>query len=379
MSSTLAGAVADVSRVHRVHCRLEAVPASSPSLASAPLSRLRIRHRHSRVGFSNHYHGNSHKTVTSAARSGEVDELGSRLREIEGDEADRKDALPKIVKDVDALKAELAALEEKRQAAVEAERSAQEKLKTINAAITRAKLAGKGGPFSATLVAAASPLQDAALGLADATGILGRGVKAASSASLAGVSSLAQKVPSSVVDALGVVGAVLLAGAIAQQQGFLPGLSKPGVATGAVAGAAAAVPKVDLGLVSGSMLSWMKTEPKLAGPMLPGEVMELKADDFDASIKRMPHVFVEFYAPWCPFCKSLTPAWNELATILKDQGSKMQLARLDADAYVEIADRYEVPGFPTLMHFRNGTPLAVHKGPRDVATLLAFVNRQLPT
>lgn len=39
--------------------------------------------------------------------------------------------------------------------------------------------------------------------------------------------------------------------------------------------------------------------------------------------------FVEFYAPWCGFCKKIAPVWAQLATDLKADGSDVIVARVD--------------------------------------------------
>lgn len=32
--------------------------------------------------------------------------------------------------------------------------------------------------------------------------------------------------------------------------------------------------------------------------------------DFEATLHRYPIVVVDFYAPWCPFCKRMEPSWE---------------------------------------------------------------------
>jgi len=60
--------------------------------------------------------------------------------------------------------------------------------------------------------------------------------------------------------------------------------------------------------------------------------------------------FVEFYAPWCGHCKNLAPAWEQLATKLKEEGASIKVAKMDAsneDAQA-ISQKFGIKGFPTL-------------------------------
>lgn len=50
---------------------------------------------------------------------------------------------------------------------------------------------------------------------------------------------------------------------------------------------------------------------------------------------------------------------------------------MDAYQYPELARKYSIPGFPTLMLFEGEKPVAVHKGKRDVGTLLEFVAKHM--
>lgn len=57
---------------------------------------------------------------------------------------------------------------------------------------------------------------------------------------------------------------------------------------------------------------------------------------------------VEFYAPWCGHCKSLTPEWKKAASALK---GVVHLGAVDADEHQSLGGQFGVKGFPTIKVF----------------------------
>jgi thioredoxin 1 len=62
-------------------------------------------------------------------------------------------------------------------------------------------------------------------------------------------------------------------------------------------------------------------------------------------------VVVDFYADWCPPCRMMEPAVEQLAD---EFAGKVKVGKLDTDANPEITIRYGVMGIPTLGFFRAG-------------------------
>jgi thioredoxin 1 len=62
-------------------------------------------------------------------------------------------------------------------------------------------------------------------------------------------------------------------------------------------------------------------------------------------------VVVDFYADWCPPCRMMTPAVEQLAD---EFAGKVKIGKLDVDSNQDIAIRYGVQGIPTLGLFRDG-------------------------
>lgn len=42
---------------------------------------------------------------------------------------------------------------------------------------------------------------------------------------------------------------------------------------------------------------------------------------------------LQFYAPWCGYCKKLEPVWNEVGMELRTSGSPVRVGKMDATAY----------------------------------------------
>jgi len=83
-------------------------------------------------------------------------------------------------------------------------------------------------------------------------------------------------------------------------------------------------------------------------------------------------VLVEFYAPWCGHCKALTPKYEELGKMFKDD-STVVIAKVDATANDTPA---EVQGFPTIILYPAGDKAnpVTYEGDRSAKAMASFVN-----
>lgn len=83
------------------------------------------------------------------------------------------------------------------------------------------------------------------------------------------------------------------------------------------------------------------------------DVVVLKERNFTTVIENKKFVMVEFYAPWCGHCQALAPEYAAAATELKSE-ENVVLAKVDATEENELAQEYDVQGFPTIYFFVDG-------------------------
>jgi len=113
----------------------------------------------------------------------------------------------------------------------------------------------------------------------------------------------------------------------------------------------------------------------------PSAVVDLTDANFDSIVlNSKKDVLAEFYAPWCGHCKKLIPDYEKLASAFAGE-QNVVVAKLDADNYKDLASKYGVSGFPTLLWFGKNNkenPERYEKG-RDVQSFVDFINEKAGT
>ena len=87
-------------------------------------------------------------------------------------------------------------------------------------------------------------------------------------------------------------------------------------------------------------------------------------------------VLVDFWAPWCGPCKSLTPV---LEKVVNGQNGKVKLVKVNIDENPGIPSKYGVRGVPTLMLFSGGQVTATKVGAMPKSKIADWLNSAVST
>ena len=85
-------------------------------------------------------------------------------------------------------------------------------------------------------------------------------------------------------------------------------------------------------------------------------------------------VLVDFWAPWCTYCRRIAPAFDKIA---KQQEDKLVFAKVNVDEAPEIAEKYGIDTIPTLLLFKNGEVAGTIGAPDSKAKIETFIQEYL--
>ena len=85
-------------------------------------------------------------------------------------------------------------------------------------------------------------------------------------------------------------------------------------------------------------------------------------------------VLVEFWAPWCVYCRRIVPAMEQLA---KKYPDRVTVGRINIDDHPSLADREHIEVVPTLVLYHGGEALGSMVAPESRSRIEEFLDDHL--
>lgn len=96
-------------------------------------------------------------------------------------------------------------------------------------------------------------------------------------------------------------------------------------------------------------------------------------EEFERLVESGEPFVVDFWAPWCSYCRRIGPAYEQIA----QQRSDLAVVKVNIDEVPGLDDAYRVEYIPTLILFNGGMELARVTAPGSKAAIDSFIEENL--
>ena len=101
--------------------------------------------------------------------------------------------------------------------------------------------------------------------------------------------------------------------------------------------------------------------------------LNITAKQYEELILGSRPVLVDFWAPWCGYCRRIDPAINKLA----DSREDVVIVKVNIDEEPDLARREQIEVIPTLVVYKEGYELGSIVAPESRARIESFLEESL--
>ena len=104
-------------------------------------------------------------------------------------------------------------------------------------------------------------------------------------------------------------------------------------------------------------------------------IVHITKENFEEEVlKAKETVLIDFWAPWCTYCRRIGPAFEKIADQYQED---FVIGKINIDEEPELARQERVEVIPTLVLYQNGYDLGSIVAPESKARIEAFLAETL--
>ena len=100
----------------------------------------------------------------------------------------------------------------------------------------------------------------------------------------------------------------------------------------------------------------------------------INAEQFHELLKGDKPLLVDFWAPWCSYCRRINPAYEKVAAQFADQ---VEVVKINIDDEGQLANLEQIEVIPTLVLYKNGAAVDSIVAPESKALIDELILKNL--
>ena len=102
--------------------------------------------------------------------------------------------------------------------------------------------------------------------------------------------------------------------------------------------------------------------------------MNINQKQFEAMMQEGEILLVDYWAPWCGYCRRIGPAYEKIA---EQYEGKIVVAKVNIDEEPRLAMEERIEVIPTLVLYRDGKAIGSIVAPESKAMIEGFIEQSL--
>lgn len=104
-------------------------------------------------------------------------------------------------------------------------------------------------------------------------------------------------------------------------------------------------------------------------------IVNIDKEMFDnVVVKEGKLVLVDYWAPWCMYCRRIAPALDKIA---EQYGDRIMIAKVNIDEEPGLAEQEKIEVIPTMIIYQNGKAVDSIVAPDSKAKIEEFIQKYL--